>query len=639
MRWVVTVVLAFAAACSACAAEPKSPQNDKTTRTSGHGSKPVNFVFVLVDDLGWSDVSYNGSRFYRTPQIDRLASQGMVFTSGYAPAPLCSASRASILSGQYPARNHLTSAIVHFADGRFYKDPIHPWHKWIAGEEAECLPLEKHTLAERLSEAGYATAHVGKWHLGQPSYRPEKQGFALNVGGSFYPAPRSYFSPYRMGDVIRDGPDGEYLTDRLTDEAIQFLRDNKDRPFYLQLWHYAVHTPIQAKTALEQKYLAKVEPGAPHRNPTYAAMIESTDESVGRLMHVLEELDLVESTVVVLTSDNGGLLTLPNTGTHITSNVPLRGGKAMLWEGGIRVPFVVRWPGVTAPGSTCDVPVSGMDLYPTLAEIAGAEVDSDQPVDGESLVPLLRQTGNLSRKTLFWHFPRYIPVFRGYDVTPASAVRIGNYKLIKSFETGAELYDLRNDIGEANNLADEMPRRAAEMEAILEDWYRQVDANLPTPNPNYDPTAKPTGEILDFDPARATLLRQWAFDDGVDRWRAAHDCRIAAESGCLAVTCTGGDPFAVVPVSADAGSTIVTLRYRAHAAGFGQLFWTTTSERHHHRTRSHRFQLVHGDGQWRQTAIHIHSPEPITGLRLDPGSGVGTVQFDWIRLYSSSPRQ
>jgi hypothetical protein len=400
-----------------------------------------------------------------------------------------------------------------------------------------------------------------------------------------------------------------------------------------------VHTPIQAKTDIEKKYLAKVEPGAPHRNPAYAAMIESTDESVGRLMRVLEELDLVESTAVVLTSDNGGLLTPPNTGTHITSNVPLRGGKAMLWEGGIRVPFVVRWPGVIAPGSTCDVPVTGMDLYPTLAEIAGAEVDSEEPIDGESIVPLLRQTGTLHRNALFWHFPRYIPVFRGYNVTPASAVRIGNYKLIKSFETGLELYDLRNDIGEANNLSDEMPGRAAEMEAILEDWYRQVDANLPTPNPNYDPTARPTGEIFDFDPAKAALLRQWAFDDGVDRWRAAHDCRIAAEGGRLAVTCTGGDPFVVVPVSADAGSTIVTFRYRAHTTGFGQLFWTTASERHHHRTRSHRFQLTHSDDQWHQTAIHIHSLEPITGLRLDPGSGVGTVQFDWIRLYSSSPRQ
>ena len=398
-----------------------------------------------------------------------------------------------------------------------------------------------------------------------------------------------------------------------------------------------MHTPIQAKPDIEKKYLAKVEPGAPHRNPAYAAMIESTDESVGRLMRVLEEIDLVESTAVVLTSDNGGLLT--NTGTHVTSNVPLRGGKAMLWEGGIRVPFVVRWPGVIAPGSTCDVPVSGMDLYPTLAEIAGDEVDSEEPIDGESVVPLLRQTGTLRRNALFWHFPRYIPVFRGYNVTPASAVRIGDYKLIKSFETGLELYDLRNDIGEANNLAGEMPRRAAEMEAILEDWYRQVDANLPTPNPNYDPTARPTGEIFDFDPAKAALLRQWAFDDGVDRWRAAHDCRIAAEGGRLAVTCTGGDPFVVVPVSADAGSTIVTFRYRAHTTGVGQLFWTTTSHSHHHGTRSHRFQFTHGDDQWHQTAIHIHSPEPITGLRLDPGSGVGTVQFDWIRLYSSSPRQ
>lgn len=607
------------------------------------GRKP-NFLFVLVDDWGWSDVAYNGSTFYQTPNIDRLASQGMVFTDGYAAAPLCSATRAGIMSGQYPGRVHITGAFTYGRrpepgpDARPVPNPPvrrpatgPPWQKVTAGGQVGYLPLEVRTLAEVLKSAGYACGHVGKWHLGERPYYPEHQGFDLNFGGYREGWTRSHFYPYHIPNITQ-GVKGEYLADRLTDEAIKFIEAHRDGPFYLQLWHYAVHTPIQAKEEFIAHYKKKVDPHAPQHNPVYAGMIESADQSVGRLMEALDRLNLADNTIVVVTGDNGGLLTLPNSDERITSNAPLRGGKAMLWEGGIRVPWVVRWPGVIAAGSTCHEPITSVDLYPTFAELAGAKLEPDQPVDGESLVPLWKGTGHLEREAIYWHFPHYIPVFRGYHVTPASAVRRGDFKLIKSFDTGLELYNLKDDLGETTNLAETMPGKAAELEKMLDTWLAEVGASLPQPNPNYDPAARRPGELDAFDPAGATLLDEWTFDRDSGGWKPNGQCRLAVRDGLLAVTASGGDPFITTKIHAKGGYLVVAIRYRAAASGSGQVLWGIAQAPRFERARRVGYRVKH-DGAWHTAAMRIRANGPLVQLRIDPASGKGKVEIDWVRVY------
>jgi len=351
------------------------------------------------------------------------------------------------------------------------------------------LSPEKVTVAEALKAAGYVSAHVGKWHLGRdPESGPTAQGFDVNVAGNQAGSPRSYFSPYRNPD-LPDGPKGEYLTDRLTDEALKFIEKNRTRPFFLYLCHYAVHTPLRGKQELIEKYRRKPAAGG-HGNPTYAAMIESMDESVGRIMARLDELKLAENTVVFFFSDNGGY-------GGATSMAPLRGAKGMLYEGGIREPTIVRWPGRVKPGSTCDVPVIGLDFYPTMLEIAGSRGDPKHVLDGESIVPLLAGTGSLKRDAIFWHFPAYLQAHSGakspWRTTPAGAVRQGDYKLIEFFEDGRlELYDLKKDIGEKDNLAEAMPAKTRALHKRLVEWRKSVNAPVPTQrNPEYDPTKTP----------------------------------------------------------------------------------------------------------------------------------------------------
>ncbi len=427
-----------------------------------------NFVFILIDDLGWRDVGCYGSTFYETPNIDRLAREGMRFTQGYAACPVCSPTRASIMTGRYPARLHLTDWIP----GHKRKNP-----KLLVPKFNQQLPLKEITIAEALKPAGYVSASIGKWHLGKEPYYPEKQGFDLNFGGTHQGHPPSYFFPYKIVNIDR-GEQGEYLTDRLTDEAEKFIEANKDRPFFLYLTHYAVHTPLQAKKEKIAKYKAKVKPGQLQNNPVYAAMIESVDESVGRIMRKLDQLGLTENTVVFFMSDNGGL-------AGVTSNAPLRAGKGTLYEGGIREPWIVRWPGVVQPGSVCDVPVISTDFFPTILEIAGVPLPKGVVLDGISNVPLLRQTGTINRKALFWHYPHY------HRTTPAGAIRYGDYKLIEYYEDNhVELYNLKEDLSEKNDLAQKMPEKAAQLRKMFHDWLKEVDAQMPTPNPNYKPPKK-----------------------------------------------------------------------------------------------------------------------------------------------------
>jgi len=424
-----------------------------------------NFVFFLIDDMGWRDLACYGSTFYETPNIDRLAAQGMRFTSAYAACPVCSPTRASIMTGKYPARLHLTDWI-----------PSHerPYAKLRIPDWTRHLALEELTIAEALKPAGYVSASIGKWHLGDEEFWPDKQGFDLNVAGCQMGQPPSYFSPYKI-PTIQPGPDGEYLTDRLADEAVSFIEKNKDRPFFLYLPHYAVHSPLMAKKEMVEKYQAKPKADEGQTNATYAAMIQSVDDCVGKVCAKLEALGLADRTIVFFMSDNGGVV-------RTTSNAPLRAGKGTLYEGGIREPMIVRWPGAVKPASVCDEVVTSVDFFPTILTMAGVMWESEGRLDGANLVPLLTRGARLQRDAVYWHYPHY------HNTTPGGAIRAGDWKLIEYFEDGrVELYNLKDDLGETKDLASAMPERAAELRKKLADWRQAVGAQMPTPNPDYDP--------------------------------------------------------------------------------------------------------------------------------------------------------
>lgn len=443
---------------------------------AGESGRKPNFLFILIDDLGWRDTTFQGSKYYETPHIDRLASQGVVFTQAYAPGPSCAPSRACIMSGQYTPRHGV------YTVGKADRG-VAELRKLVPTPNTQTLRPDIITMAEALKAAGYRTCHIGKWHLGNdPELGPRAQGFDENFGGSMAGQPKSYFSPYN-NPTLADGPEGEYLTDRLTEEACAFMARNKDRPFLLYLPHYAVHVPLEAKKALEDKYKDKAADGG-QNNPTYAAMIESTDQGIGRLMAKLDELNIADNTVVVFFSDNGGQL-------GITEQKPLRAGKGHLYEGGIRVPMIVRWPGVTKAGRKCTTPVIGIDFYPTFLAMAGAEAPTGHVLDGESILPLLRSDdGRLKRDAIYWHFPCYLPGSRNtFRITPSSVVRQGDWKLTEHFEDGRlELYNLANDIGETRDLAAAEPERVKALKKLLDQWHQSVGAKIPRrPNPEYNP--------------------------------------------------------------------------------------------------------------------------------------------------------
>ena len=436
--------------------------------------RPPNVVLLLIDDLGWTDLATQGSKFHETPHLDQLARDGMRFTSAYAACTVCSPTRAAVLTGKSPARLHLTDWIAGH-QRPFARLKIPDW--------TQALPKEETTLAEHLKVRGYATASIGKWHLGPDA--PEAHGFDRNLGGYEAGQPPSYFSPYKI-PTLKDGPEGEFLTDRLTEETVGFIREHKDKPFFVYLPHYAVHTPIQAKANVIAKYRAK-GPAGHHHDPAYAALVESVDDSVGRLRAVLQELGLTDNTLFIFTSDNGGL-------SHLvgpqgwrrgpTDNSPLRLGKGSAYEGGMRVPLLIAWPGVIEPGSACDTPVISHDLAPTVLAATGITPGAEIVFDGVSLMPLLTQKDILARDAIYWHYPHYHPG----GASPYSALRAGDWKLMLHHEDNRlELYNLRRDPGEAVNLAESEADIANALHQQLQSWLTQVNAQLPEPNPAHDP--------------------------------------------------------------------------------------------------------------------------------------------------------
>ena len=440
-----------------------------------------NIVFIIIDDLGWKDVGYMGSAWYETPNIDRLARQGMIFTNAYANAANCAPTRACLLSGQYSPRHGVYT--VAKPDRGKSED-----RRLIPIENSLKISLDKITIAETLKPAGYVSAAIGKLHVAVP---PLQQGFDVAI------------NKYEIGNGYEDGhfnKEGEYLTDRLTNEAVAFITENKDRPFFLYLAHYAVHTPIQAKEELIAKYEKKDTAGC-HNHAAYAAMVESVDESIGRINKTLEDLGLSENTILIFFSDNGGH------GTY-TCQKPLRGGKGMFYEGGIRVPMFVYWPGRVRSGTTCDFPVIGIDFYPTFTELAGAEYPGDYPLDGKSIVPLLQGKKSIKRDAIFWHFPAYLESYEGlrdesrdpvFRTRPVSVIRKGNWKLLLFHEewvldggkekialnNSVELYNLKKDPGESKNLCNIKIRKRNELLNDLLEWLQDINAPVPMePNLN-----------------------------------------------------------------------------------------------------------------------------------------------------------
>lgn len=443
-------------------------------------AKKPNIVFILVDDMGYMDVGFTGSAYYQTPHIDRLAQQGVVLTDAYA-MPTCAPSRACLVTGQYPSRHRIYTV-------DFYAGTPAAMRKVKGIRSKRTLDTKAVTFAEQLKAAGYRTAQIGKWHLGdQPATLPTGQGFDFNFAGGSTGAPRSFFRPYKNVPHAGSGPEGEYLTDRLTDEACAFIERSKDGPFFLYLPFYSVHVPVHATADRVRRY-ENVAPMGGQDMPEYGAMVTAVDDSVGRIVAKLEALGLDDNTLIVFTSDNGGQIT-------VTDNAPLRGQKGDLHEGGVRVPTFVRWPGRIEPGTTNPTPVAIVDWMPTLLEAAGAEAPGDLVIDGESLVPLLTNNTPLKRDAIYFHMPGYNGNGRTNALVwqpPAGAIRMGRWKLIENFEDGSlELYDLHADLGERHNLAGAEPRRAQQLLAKLKAWQKDVDAPIPTEaNPKYNPDSR-----------------------------------------------------------------------------------------------------------------------------------------------------
>lgn len=516
---------------------------------SNEDSLKPNIVFILADDLGWSDLGCYGSKFYETPNIDKLASEAIRFTNAYAACHVSSPTRASILTGKYPARTHLSD----WLPGR----KNYPFQKLQNADPIQHLPYsDNNTIANILKKNGYETAIIGKWHLGEDSASCERQGFDMHIPSEWlkgWPAKGGYFSPYQMPG-LEDGVNGEYLTDRLTDEALKFMEENQENPFFLYLAHYAVHDPIQGRPDLVEKYENKLKQlNSPIQDPfilegnpdskkpisreklnsllkhesyegfslfpdrivkikqnqdnvQFAAMVESLDESVGRILDKLKELNLDDNTIVIFFSDNGGM-SAANFGNpkrkideseldqaFATSNLPLRGGKGWLYEGGIRVPLIIKLPNQKDKANVCDIPIISVDFFPTILEVSNINFNSDELImDGKSIVPLFKANlsipSSLEKRAIYWHFPHYSN--HGLQ-SPGGAIRFGDYKLLDYFENNTlQLFNLSDDPGEQNDLAKKEPQIAAELKKMLDNWRKEVNADIMLNNPNYQPNLMP----------------------------------------------------------------------------------------------------------------------------------------------------
>lgn len=455
--------------------------------SAGAEERAWNLVLIVADDLGWSDLSCYGSDLHQTPELDRFAESSVKFTDAYAASPVCSPTRAALLTGRHPARLHMT-VWREAAENRGNRQLLEPVTR---GD----LPLSETTLAEVLHGAGYNTAHIGKWHLGRAESYPQPHGFDINIGGTLWGAPQTFYHPFRGDQYFRDWryvPDlepssaGDYLTDRLTDKALEIIDQAGEKPFFLNLWYHTVHTPIEGKRELVEKYerLLAIRRDTRQRNPYYAAMVSSLDENVGRVLTKLDEAGIAERTIVIFTSDNGGFINTCklHPDLPVTTNAPLRSGKGACYEGGIRVPLIVRWPGQTPAGAECSAAVTSCDLFPTILAMLGLQAENEQTLDGVDITPILADTSaTIQQRNLFFHFPHYYPT-----TSPVSAVRSGDWKLLEYFEEGrTELYNLADDVGEQRNLTSTEADRTRQLRRLLHQWRTDIGAQSPEQNPDW----------------------------------------------------------------------------------------------------------------------------------------------------------
>jgi arylsulfatase A-like enzyme len=611
-------------------------------------AKP-NLVFILADDLGWSDTTlYGTTKFYQTPNLERLAKRGMTFTRAYSASPLCSPTRSAILTGLSPARTGITAPDCHLPAVALQAIPgksAAADQKSIQPKTSTRLKTEYRTLAESLKDAGYVTGHFGKWHLGPEPYSPLQQGFDVDVPHHPGPGPAgSYVAPWKFKSFKADpGQPQQHIEDRMAKEAVAWMEKNQGRPFYLNYWMFSVHAPFNAKPALIEQHRARVNPADPQRSPTYAAMVQSMDDAVGALLDALDRLGLADNTIVVFTSDNGGNMYDEVDGTAPTSNAPLRGGKATVFEGGTRVPCVVAWPGVTKNGTRSDAMIQSEDFYPTLLAGLGLPPAPGQRFDGRSILPALRGE-TLPERALFQYFPHHpqVPDW----LPPSVSVHRGDWKLIRIFhggENGAHrhlLFNLRDDPGERHNLAAQQPERVRELDALIAEFLTDTQAVVPLPNPAFDPAKyhpENEGKPKPRRSAPAAKAASAAQADPGDNpqmqgWKT-RACTAVVQDGIARITGTGAAPFlGFAPGKLAPGAK---LRFRLQCdGGSGKVVWLATADTNPaDAPKPSVFSLK--AGAWAEISATIPAPADQAGIvRLYlPAQGT-TVELDWIELTS-----
>ena len=615
-------------------------------------SRPPNVVFILADDLGWSDTTlYGTTRFYRTPNIQRLAERGMTFTRAYASSPLCSPTRASLLTGMSPARHGITAPTCHLPEV-----VMKPEAPSSAAPNVPAPPLKSVTrldtryvtIAEKLRDAGYRTGHFGKWHLGAEPYSPLEHGFDIDLPHWPGPGPAgSYVAPWKFKDFDHD-PDvpDQHLEDRMSAEAVRFMEENREKPFFLNYWMFSVHAPFDAKQKLIEDYRPRVDPEGTQRSPTYAAMIESMDDAVGVLLDTLDRLGLSENTLVIFASDNGGNMYNEVDGGPPTSNAPLRGGKATIFEGGIRGPCVVAWPGKVVPKSVSDELIQSADFYPTILEATKVSLSKEQPCDGQSLLPVLLG-GTLGDRAIFTYFPHQTRVPDW--LPPAVSVHEGDWKLIRLFHAGVngdhrwKLFHLAKDQGEERDLAALHPDHVRRLDQKIEAFLKETGAVTPLRNTQFDASSyRPELEGIPVASRKSGAARKPGSRDArpdsmfppVLGWRPDHQVRLEDSGKRLQLASLGKDPHIsyALPSHLPAGRYSLQLSMRAESSGNAQWFWQEANRLPIYlKDRSVVFDIRH-DGEKHDYRFTFVAESPIVSFRFDPSRGKGTVMIERIEL-------
>ena len=587
-------------------------------------NKHPNIVLILADDLGAVDTSLGGSTLYPTPNLRRLAERGMQFTNAYSASPLCSPTRGSIMTGQNPARVGITNPSCH-APKEILKPSAstrgNPRLRQCAVRSANRLLTKHYTLAEALKDAGYSTGHFGKWHLGRTPYTPLEHGFDVDVPHWHGPGPAgSFVAPWQYRSFKERYPK-EHIEDRMGDEAVAFMEKHKDKPFFLNYWQFSVHAPFDAKAGLIKKYKKKIDPKNPQQSPTYAAMVHSLDDNVGKILDAIDRMGIADNTIIIFYSDNGGNMYNLVDGTTATSNTPFRGGKATMYEGGIRVPAIFVWPGVVKGGTTNKDLVQSEDLYTTILEMADVPARAEQALDSVSAVPALKGRKG-KRKAVHVYFPHspQVPDL----LPPCAAVREGDWKLIRIFHDGPdkrhryELYNLKDDVGERNNLAAENPERVRKMDSMIESFLKDTKAVVPNANSAYNSKLffkaggwKTVGHVH--------LVKKWA---GLQVRSFGEDLMMIETTDELAVT---------------PGKHVLEFRMRSlSASGPGRVYWPDAKKGFRKRW-SAEFSVA-DDGLWHEHRVNLPLGNSVKKLRISPASSQGTVHFEWIRLRDSDGR-